>query len=397
MYTDVKVPKENRIGEDGFGFKFAMKVLSGGRIGIAAQALGIAAGAYELAVKYAKEREAFGRPIGQHQAIAFKLADMATEIEAARLLVYRAAIMKDQGLDYTTAASMAKLFASEVAMRHSVEAVQVHGGYGYVKEYHVERLMRDAKITQIYEGTSEMQRIVISRAVWPANCTNRYFFRKDNSVTLGRNHHHWDIFQYPLKLHWSFALLLAYVLFNVVTNDSFTIVGIVAFLFLCVVLHEYGHALMAKRFKVNTKDIILSPIGGVARLERLPEKPAQELVIALAGPAVNLLLASLLLLVLVLTGFDWNTVQNPGVVTPDFTDYLVIGLYINVMLFGFNLVPAFPMDGGRVLRSLLALKYGRSKATQIAGWVGRIIALFLLPTDFIIGIIYLPSWAYLSL
>jgi alkylation response protein AidB-like acyl-CoA dehydrogenase len=165
MYSDVKVPKENRIGEDGFGFKFAMKVLSGGRIGIAAQALGIAAGAYELAVKYAKEREAFGKPIGQHQAIAFKLADMATEIEAARLLVYRAAVLKDKGLDYTTAAAMAKLFASETAMKHTVEAVQVHGGYGYVKEYHVERLMRDAKITQIYEGTSEMQRIVISRSV----------------------------------------------------------------------------------------------------------------------------------------------------------------------------------------------------------------------------------------
>jgi alkylation response protein AidB-like acyl-CoA dehydrogenase len=165
MYTDVKVPKDNRIGEDGFGFKFAMKVLSGGRIGIAAQALGIAAGAYELSVKYAKEREAFGKPIAQHQAIAFKLADMATEIEAARLLVYRAAWMKDQGMDYTSAAAMAKLYASEVAMKHTVEAIQVHGGYGYVKEYHVERLMRDAKITQIYEGTSEMQRIVISRNI----------------------------------------------------------------------------------------------------------------------------------------------------------------------------------------------------------------------------------------
>lgn len=165
MYNDVKVPKENRIGEDGFGFKFAMKVLSGGRIGIAAQALGIAAGAYELSVKYSKEREAFGKPISQHQAIAFKLADMATEIEAARLLVYRAAWMKDQGMDYTSAAAMAKLFASEVAMKHSVEAIQVHGGYGYVKEYHVERLMRDAKITQIYEGTSEMQRVVISRNI----------------------------------------------------------------------------------------------------------------------------------------------------------------------------------------------------------------------------------------
>ncbi len=165
MYNDVIVPKENRIGEDGFGFKFAMKVLSGGRIGIAAQALGIAAGAYELAVKYSKEREAFGRPISQHQAIAFKLADMATEIEAARLLVYRSAWMKDQGMDYTSAAAMAKLFASEVAMKHTIEAVQVHGGYGFVKEYHVERLMRDAKITQIYEGTSEMQRIVISRNI----------------------------------------------------------------------------------------------------------------------------------------------------------------------------------------------------------------------------------------
>ncbi|MEZ4910922.1 MAG: acyl-CoA dehydrogenase family protein [Saprospiraceae bacterium] len=165
MYNDVKVPKANRIGDDGFGFKFAMKVLSGGRIGIAAQALGIAAGAYELALKYAKEREAFGKPISQHQAIAFKLADMATEIEAARLLVYRAAWMKDNGMDYGTAAAMAKLYASEVAMRHTVEAVQIHGGYGYVKEYHVERLLRDAKITQIYEGTSEMQRIVISRNI----------------------------------------------------------------------------------------------------------------------------------------------------------------------------------------------------------------------------------------
>lgn len=165
MYSDVKVPKTNRIGEDGFGFKFAMKTLSGGRIGIAAQALGIAAGAYELAVAYSKERSAFGKPISQHQAIAFKLADMATEIEAARLMVYRAAWMKDQHLNFDQAAAMAKLFASEVAMRHTVEAVQVHGGYGFVKEYHVERLMRDAKITQIYEGTSEVQRIVISRNV----------------------------------------------------------------------------------------------------------------------------------------------------------------------------------------------------------------------------------------
>ena len=142
-----------------------MKALSGGRIGIAAQALGIAAGAYELSVAYAKEREAFGKPISQHQAIAFKIADMATEIEAARLLVYRAAIMKDQDLNYDQSAAMAKLFASDVAMRHTVEAVQIHGGYGFVKEYHVERLMRDAKITQIYEGTSEVQRIVISRNV----------------------------------------------------------------------------------------------------------------------------------------------------------------------------------------------------------------------------------------
>ena len=165
MYTDVKVPKENRIGDHGFGFKFAMKTLSGGRIGIAAQALGIAAGAYELAVAYSKEREAFGKPISRHQAIAFKLADMATEIEAARLLVYRSAWLKDQHRDYDMASSMAKLYASEVAMRHTVEAVQVHGGYGFVKEYHVERLMRDAKITQIYEGTSEVQRIVISRSV----------------------------------------------------------------------------------------------------------------------------------------------------------------------------------------------------------------------------------------
>ena len=165
MYSDVKVPKENRIGPDGFGFKFAMTTLNGGRIGIAAQALGIAAGAYELALKYAQERTTFGTPIMNHQAISFKLADMATEIEAARLLVYRAAQMKDLGLDYTTSAAMAKLFASDVAMRTTVEAVQIHGGYGYVKEYHVERLMRDAKITQIYEGTSEIQKLVISRAV----------------------------------------------------------------------------------------------------------------------------------------------------------------------------------------------------------------------------------------
>ncbi|MBK6946768.1 MAG: acyl-CoA dehydrogenase [Haliscomenobacter sp.] len=165
MYTDVKVPKENRIGEDGFGFKFAMKTLAGGRIGIASQALGIAGGAYELAVEYSKQREAFGKPISQHQAIAFKLADMATEIEAAKLMVYRAAWLKDQGMDYNAPSAMAKLYASEVAMRATVEAVQIHGGYGYVKEYHVERLMRDAKITQIYEGTSEVQRIVIARNI----------------------------------------------------------------------------------------------------------------------------------------------------------------------------------------------------------------------------------------
>ena len=165
MYSDVKVPKENRIGDPGFGFKFAMKTLEGGRIGIAAQALGIAAGAFELALAYSKEREAFGVPIHKHQAIAFKLADMATDIEAARLLVYKAAMLKDQGQDFALASSMAKLFASEVAMKHSVEAVQIHGGYGFVKEYHVERLMRDAKITQIYEGTSEVQKIVISRSI----------------------------------------------------------------------------------------------------------------------------------------------------------------------------------------------------------------------------------------
>ena len=165
MFTDVKVPKENRIGEDGFGFTFAMKTLSGGRIGIAAQALGIASGAYELALQYSKERKAFGKEISKHQAIAFKLADMATEIEAARLLCLKAAWLKDNGKNYDTLGAMAKVFASETAMKTSVEAVQVHGGYGFVKEYHVERLMRDAKITQIYEGTSEIQRIVISRSI----------------------------------------------------------------------------------------------------------------------------------------------------------------------------------------------------------------------------------------
>ena len=165
QFNDVKIPKENRIGEDGFGFKFAMKTLSGGRIGIAAQALGIAAGAYELSLKYSKERKAFGKEINKHQAIAFKLAEMATDIEAARLLVYKAALDKDLGNNYDTSSAMAKLYASKVAMQHSVEAVQIHGGNGFVKDYHVERFMRDAKITQIYEGTSEIQKIVISRAV----------------------------------------------------------------------------------------------------------------------------------------------------------------------------------------------------------------------------------------
>ncbi|MBS9525367.1 acyl-CoA dehydrogenase [Litoribacter ruber] len=165
MFNDTKVPAANRIGEEGFGFTFAMETLNGGRLGIAAQALGIASGAYELALAYSKERKAFGKPISQHQAIQFKLADMATEIEAARLLCLKAAWMKDQGMDYSQASAMAKLYASKVAMEVTVEAVQVHGGYGYVKEYHVERLMRDAKITQIYEGTSEIQKIVISRSL----------------------------------------------------------------------------------------------------------------------------------------------------------------------------------------------------------------------------------------
>jgi alkylation response protein AidB-like acyl-CoA dehydrogenase len=164
-FTDVKVPKANRIGADGFGFAFAMKTLAGGRIGIASQALGIASGAYELSLEYAKQRKAFGKEIAQHQAIQFKLADMATRIEAARLLCLKAAWDKDQHLDYALSSSMAKVFSSEVAMWASVEAVQIHGGYGYVKEFHVERLMRDAKITQIYEGTSEVQRIVIGRSI----------------------------------------------------------------------------------------------------------------------------------------------------------------------------------------------------------------------------------------
>ncbi len=163
MFTDVKVPKENRIGEDGFGFKLAMGVLNGGRIGIAAQALGIATGAFERSLKYSKERKAFGVEISKHQAIAFKLADMATNIEASRLLILNAARLKDAKKDYTKASAMAKLFASQTAMDVTIEAIQIHGGYGYVKEYHVERMMRDAKITQIYEGTSEIQKIVISR------------------------------------------------------------------------------------------------------------------------------------------------------------------------------------------------------------------------------------------
>lgn len=165
IFNDVKVPKENRIGADGFGFKFAMKTLAGGRIGIAAQALGIAAGAYDLALKYSKERKAFGTEISNHQAIAFKLADMHTQIEAARQLVYKSAWDKDNGENYDLSSAMAKLYASQVAMDTTIEAVQIHGGNGYVKEYHVERLMRDAKITQIYEGTSEIQKIVISRSI----------------------------------------------------------------------------------------------------------------------------------------------------------------------------------------------------------------------------------------
>ena len=165
LFNDVKVPKENRIGDDGFGFKFAMSTLSGGRIGIASQALGIASGAYELSLEYSKQRKAFGKAISDHQAVAFKLADMATEIEAARLLCLKSAWLKDNKMNFDKESAMAKVFASEVAMKTTTEAVQIHGGYGFVKEYHVERLMRDAKITQIYEGTSEIQRIVISRSV----------------------------------------------------------------------------------------------------------------------------------------------------------------------------------------------------------------------------------------
>lgn len=163
MFTDVKVPKANRIGEEGFGFSFAMSTLNGGRIGIASQALGIASGAYELALKYSKERKAFGKNLSEHQAIQFKLAEMATKIDAARLLVHQAAWLKDQKQDFVKAAAMAKLYASQIAQEVTTEAVQIHGGYGYVKEYHVERMMRDAKITQIYEGTTEIQKMVISR------------------------------------------------------------------------------------------------------------------------------------------------------------------------------------------------------------------------------------------
>jgi alkylation response protein AidB-like acyl-CoA dehydrogenase len=163
MLNDVKVPKENRIGEDGFGFSFAMDTLNGGRIGIASQALGIASGAYELALQYSKERKAFGKPLSNHQGIQFKLAEMATKIDAARLLALQAAYIKDQGESFVKEAAMAKLFASKTAMEVTTEAIQIHGGYGYVKEFHVERMMRDAKITEIYEGTSEIQRIVISR------------------------------------------------------------------------------------------------------------------------------------------------------------------------------------------------------------------------------------------
>lgn len=163
MFTDVKVPKANRIGDEGFGFTFAMATLNGGRIGIASQALGIASGAYELALKYAKERKAFGKTLSQHQAIQFKLSEMITKVDAARLLIWKAAFLKDQGKDFVKAAAMAKLYSSQIAQEVTTEAVQIHGGYGYVKEYHVERLMRDAKITQIYEGTSEIQRMVISR------------------------------------------------------------------------------------------------------------------------------------------------------------------------------------------------------------------------------------------
>ena len=176
LFNDVKVPKENRVGEDGFGFKFAMKTLAGGRIGIAAQALGIASGAYEIALAYSKERETFGKPICEHQMIQLKLSKMALDIEAARMLVLKAAWHKDEHMDYNTSGAMAKLMASQVAMETTVEAVQIHGGYGFVKEYHVERLMRDAKITQIYEGTSEIQNIVIARSILKINLFNLFVY-----------------------------------------------------------------------------------------------------------------------------------------------------------------------------------------------------------------------------
>ena len=165
MFQDVRVPKENRLGPEGSGFNFAMSTLNGGRIGIAAQALGIAAGAYELARQYARERKAFGKPIAEHQAIQFKLADMAMKIDAARHMVLHAAWVKDQGENYVKEAAMAKLFASRIAQEVTSEAVQIHGGYGYVREFHVERMMRDAKITEIYEGTSEIQHLVIAREI----------------------------------------------------------------------------------------------------------------------------------------------------------------------------------------------------------------------------------------
>ena len=186
MFTDVKVPKENRIGEDGFGFKFAMKTLSGGRIGIAAQALGIASGSLEFSLKYSKERKAFGKEINKHQAIAFKLAEMATEVEAARLLCIKAAWLKDNGMNYDEASAVAKLYSSDLAMKASVEAVQIHGGYGFVKEYHVERLMRDAKITQIYEGTSEIQKIVISRSILSQLQVIQNFFQSNRSRSFNK-------------------------------------------------------------------------------------------------------------------------------------------------------------------------------------------------------------------
>ncbi|MBL0084264.1 MAG: site-2 protease family protein [Saprospiraceae bacterium] len=191
----------------------------------------------------------------------------------------------------------------------------------------------------------------------------------EGTLTIGR------FFNIPLKIHWSFILLLAYVLFNVIANDSLVFLGYVGFLFLCVVLHEYGHAMAARKYGVKTKDIILSPIGGVARLETLPEKPIQELIIAFAGPLVNLLLAIAITITLYATNFEWISIEKPGIYQADMHDYLIVGLYINVLLFGFNLIPAFPMDGGRIFRALLSFRYGRAKATRIAGWAGRIIAL----------------------